>query len=79
LKLDGRSHALRRAADARRDEKLQRLGYRVLRLDAQLVTHDLPAAVARLRQVLEALGRGARGPPITKSGVEDGAVLTVKG
>ena len=52
VEVDGVSHASRRAADARRDEKLQRLGYRVLRLDAQLVIHDLPAAVARVRDAL---------------------------
>ena len=45
----------RRRADARRDEKLRRLGYQVLRLDAALVMRDLPAAVACIRETAEAL------------------------
>src|SRR5687768_16398040 len=32
VEVDGRSHEQRRTADARRDRKLARLGYRVLRL-----------------------------------------------
>jgi very-short-patch-repair endonuclease len=38
-------HARRRAADARRDRALSRMGYRVLRLDAELVLADLPRAI----------------------------------
>ena len=34
VEVDGRCHDLRRAADARRDERLTRLGYRVLRVEA---------------------------------------------
>jgi very-short-patch-repair endonuclease len=52
VEVDGGYHARRRAADASRDRKLQRLGYRVLRLDAELVLHDLPAAVALVRAAL---------------------------
>ena len=55
VEVDGAQHARRVAADARRDRVLRRLGYRVLRLDAQLVLRDLPAAVGRVR---EALGAG---------------------
>jgi very-short-patch-repair endonuclease len=37
--------------------RLESLGYVVLRLDATLVMHDLPAAVAKVRQAVEALLR----------------------
>jgi very-short-patch-repair endonuclease len=37
VEVDGPYHARRRAADARRDRALGRMGYRVLRLDAELV------------------------------------------
>jgi very-short-patch-repair endonuclease len=57
VEIDGSAHVHRRRADGRRDEKLGRLGYRVLRLDAELVVHDLPAAVARVREAVEALRR----------------------
>jgi very-short-patch-repair endonuclease len=39
-------------ADARRDRKLVRLGYRVLRLNAELVRRDVQAAVAQVRAAL---------------------------
>jgi very-short-patch-repair endonuclease len=42
VEVDGASHARRKKADARRDRVLRRLGYRVLRLDAQLVVKSLP-------------------------------------
>lgn len=35
-----------------RRDGLQRFGWRVLRLDAELVLRDLPAAVAAVREVL---------------------------
>ncbi len=54
VEVDGAQHARRAAADARRDRVLGRLGYRVLRLDAQLVLRDLPAAVALVREALSA-------------------------
>ncbi|HEY6562781.1 MAG TPA: DUF559 domain-containing protein, partial [Polyangiaceae bacterium] len=55
LEVDGRAyHQHRHAADARRDHKLERLGYRVLRLDAGLVEHNLPDAVACIRATLVA-------------------------
>jgi very-short-patch-repair endonuclease len=46
VEVDGSVHALKRASDARRTAKLERAGYRVLRLDARLVMRDLPRAVA---------------------------------
>jgi very-short-patch-repair endonuclease len=52
LEVDGGYHASRRAADARRDRKLARLGYRVLRLDAELVRQNLEQAVAQIRAAL---------------------------
>jgi len=53
VEVDGRYHARRRRTDARRDAKLCRLGYRVVRLSAELVMRDLPAAVAQVRAALE--------------------------
>lgn len=52
VEVDGGCHARKRRADARRDEKLARLGYRVLRVEAELVTRDLPAAVALVREAV---------------------------
>jgi very-short-patch-repair endonuclease len=52
VELDGGYHARRRAADARRDRALQRLGYRVLRLDASLVSERIHDAVAQIRAAL---------------------------
>jgi very-short-patch-repair endonuclease len=52
VEVDGSYHAQRVAADARRDSKLRRLGYRVLRIPAALVTGDLQAAVALVRAAM---------------------------
>jgi very-short-patch-repair endonuclease len=52
VEVDGRCHERRRASDARRDRKLVKLGFRVLRLDADLVLQQLPVAVALVRQAL---------------------------
>jgi very-short-patch-repair endonuclease len=49
VEVDGSYHAQRIGADARRDSKLRRLGYRVLRIPAALVLGDLQAAVALVR------------------------------
>jgi very-short-patch-repair endonuclease len=38
--------------DARRDRKLARAGYRVVRLEAQVVMQRLPEALARIRAAL---------------------------
>ena len=50
VEVDGPYHLHKRAADARRDRKLARLGYRVLRLEAELVVSELQLAVARIRR-----------------------------
>ncbi len=52
VEIDGGYHARCRARDARRDRVLARLGYRVVRLDAELVLRDLPAALALVRAAL---------------------------
>jgi very-short-patch-repair endonuclease len=52
VEVDGPHHALRARADARRDAVLARLGYRVLRLEAALVMHQLPVALERIRNAL---------------------------
>ena len=54
LEVDGGYHARRVTADARRDRKLQRAGYRVVRLPAELVMRDLPAALRAVRRALDA-------------------------
>jgi very-short-patch-repair endonuclease len=48
VEVDGGYHSRRRAADARRDRALTRLGYRVVRLDAELVLQHPEQAVARI-------------------------------
>jgi very-short-patch-repair endonuclease len=57
VEVDGSVHERTRCGDARRAQKLNRLGYHVLRLDAELIIRDLPAAVLRVRVVIEALRR----------------------
>ena len=52
VEVDGGYHSQRITADARRDRVLQRLGYRVLRLDAELVRCNLVEAVGRVRVAL---------------------------
>ncbi len=52
VEVDGGYHAHRVAADARRTRVLERLGYRVLRLDAELVSRQLPLAVEVIRNAL---------------------------
>ena len=52
VEVDGGYHARRVTADARRDQKLTRAGYRIVRLQAELVTRDLPAAVRAVRRAL---------------------------
>ena len=53
VEVDG-YHVRRERADARRDRKLGELGYRVLRLPAELVERRLGEAVALVRAALEA-------------------------
>ena len=52
VEVDGGYHARRKSVDARRDSKLARLGYRVLRLESSLVEQRLDVAVARIRAAL---------------------------
>jgi very-short-patch-repair endonuclease len=53
VEVDGGYHQWRQRADARRDEALRRAGYRVLRLDEQVVMQQLPVALERVRIALE--------------------------
>jgi very-short-patch-repair endonuclease len=48
VEVDGGYHARRASADARRDRKLTRAGYRVLRLEAEEIMLNLPAVVAKI-------------------------------
>ena len=59
VEVDGTGHSLRRSADARRNRVLQRLGYRVLRVDAELVRCNLAKAVALVAAALR-VGRDQR-------------------
>jgi very-short-patch-repair endonuclease len=52
VEVDGPVHARREAADGRRDRLLRRLGYRVLRLPAELVLREPAVAVQRVREAL---------------------------
>jgi very-short-patch-repair endonuclease len=52
VEVDGSVHALKRASDRRRTEKLERAGYHVLRLDSRVVLRDLPRAVALVRAAI---------------------------
>jgi len=52
IEVDGDAHRGRGAAHARRDGKLAKLGYRVLRLEADLVECSLPEALERVRAAL---------------------------
>jgi very-short-patch-repair endonuclease len=52
VEVDGGSHASKQQADRRRDAVLAELGYRVVRVRAELVMRDLSAAVAVVRSAL---------------------------
>jgi very-short-patch-repair endonuclease len=52
VEVDGAYRARRQSADASRDLKLRRLGFRVIRVSAELVLTDLAAAVALVRAAL---------------------------
>jgi len=52
VEVDGPCHLQRRTTDSRRDRKLARLGYRVLRLQARLVLEQLPVAPQCIRRAL---------------------------
>jgi very-short-patch-repair endonuclease len=55
VEVDGPVHERTAAADARRDDKLRRLGYRVVRVDARLVIVEPEAAVALVKAAAERL------------------------
>ena len=52
VEVDGAYHARRSRADERRELKLRRLGFRIVRVSAQQVLTDLAAAVALVRAAL---------------------------
>jgi very-short-patch-repair endonuclease len=52
VEVDGGAHCNSRAADRRRDQKLRRLGYRVVRVDAALALSDAAAAAAVVQSAL---------------------------
>jgi very-short-patch-repair endonuclease len=52
VEVDGGCHARRGQADARRDAELTALGYRVVRVAAELVLRDLEAVIAAVRALL---------------------------
>ena len=54
VEVDGPYHSQRIGRDASRQRALERLGYRVLRLEAELVLQDLPAALEEIRKALVA-------------------------
>jgi len=56
VEVDGGYDRQRVAADARRTRVLERLGFRVLRLDAELVVRQLPLALEAVREALRVLG-----------------------
>jgi len=59
VELDGFSHELRRAEDARRDAGMRAMGYRVLRFANAEVTDNLEGVVTAIRAGIEEL-RAAR-------------------
>jgi len=57
VEVDGSAHEHRHGADGRRDEKLRRLGYRVLRVEAGEVMQQRSAVVRLIRDAIaQALG-----------------------
>ena len=52
VEVDGGVHRCSRSADRRRDGRLRRLGYRVVRVAAALVLRDAQAALAIIRAAL---------------------------
>jgi very-short-patch-repair endonuclease len=52
VEIDGSYHQLTRRADARRDAALERAGYRVVRLEVEVVMQRMPKALARIRAAL---------------------------
>ena len=67
VEVDGGWHEGREAADARRDAALGRLGYRVLRLPADLVEREVEAAVGRVRDARSTVRSSQRRCPKGRS------------
>jgi very-short-patch-repair endonuclease len=57
VEVDGGYHAARATADAKRDRALERGGYRVVRVAADVVVADLAHAVESVRAAIEAAVR----------------------
>ena len=55
VEVDGGYHAGRAKADARRDRQLGELGWRVVRLSADMVAHDIEQAIAVVVAAVRAL------------------------
>ena len=55
IEVDGGIHEFQQEADAERDEMMETLGLNVLRLPAELVERDLPAAQERIRVFIREL------------------------
>jgi very-short-patch-repair endonuclease len=53
VEVDGSCHARREAADKRRDRGLEALGWRVVRVEAELVMRELAVAVALVTAALK--------------------------
>jgi very-short-patch-repair endonuclease len=52
IEVDGRIHAQRSGADARKERALRRAGYRLIRVDAESVLRELPLVVAFIHEAL---------------------------
>jgi very-short-patch-repair endonuclease len=61
VEVDGSVHEHKRRADARRDEKLRRLGLHVFRIDAALVIRQPEEAVALVRAAVDGFASGRAG------------------
>ena len=59
VEVDGPWHERHREKDARRDRALERAGYRVLRVDAEMVVRELPVVRARIRAEIARAMAGA--------------------
>ena len=70
VEVDGPYHARRGVAEARRERYLARLGYRVLRLDVDLVLTRLAEAVEHVRAAIS-WGQGGQSLSRTKTGSGD--------
>jgi very-short-patch-repair endonuclease len=54
VEVDGPIHELQQEADRARQDMLEQLGLRVLRLKTEMVENDLPAALAIIRAAIKA-------------------------